>query len=312
MKKEYYFLNYFNIRTFFLGIGLSRIIKDTKSLCFISIALGTIMGIIILKLFNKEIKNTLVNVILASTLFVIALMIITNMISSMFLTEMPKFLVALPIILVIFYILTKKERVIYRITNILIVINITLFIITIMALLPYVKSINFTYNTIPLKNILIASLEYALLSTTPILISKDKKHYKIPIIKTYVISSLSLALAFALVIGILGANTVSVYRYPEYVVLKRITLFNNSANLENILCFYWIFDALMFLTTCANLMKKTLGLKGSMIWIIILTLITGIINSNYIYIAFIYNHILSIFIVVITLLFFLNKKEVDG
>lgn len=312
MKTEYKFLNYFNMRSFFLGVGLSRILSSTKEMFFISIILGTILGIIILKLMNISIKKRMINVLICSILFIMALIILSNMISSMYLTEMPKFMVGIPIIIVILYTLKQQEKVIFKITNILIVINILFFVLSIIALIPYIKLINFSYTDVHISNILLSSLEYAFLSTTPIIISKDEKFKDVSVIKTYVISSVTMSILFAITLGILGSNMASVYRYPEYIILKRITLFNNSANLENIICLYWIFDVLMFLITCSNRIKDIIGVKKASILIIGLLFITGFFNSDYIYIIFIYKYTYIVFGTILLLLYLFNKKRLKA
>lgn len=312
MKTEYKFLNYFNMRSFFLGVGLSRILSSTKEMFFISIILGTILGIIILKLMNISIKKRMINVLICSILFIMALIILSNMISSMYLTEMPKFMVGIPIIIVILYTLKQQEKVIFKITNILIVINILFFVLSIIALIPYIKLINFSYTDVHISNILLSSLEYAFLSTTPIIISKDEKFKDVSVIKTYVISSVTMSILFAITLGILGSNMASVYRYPEYIILKRITLFNNSANLENIICLYWIFDVLMFLITCSNRIKDIIGVKKASILIIGLLFITSFFNSDYIYIIFIYKYTYIVFGTILLLLYLFNKKRLKA
>lgn len=312
MKTEYKFLNYFNMRSFFLGVGLSRILSSTKEMFFISIILGTILGIIILKLMNISIKKRMINVLICSILFIMALIILSNMISSMYLTEMPKFMVGIPIIIVILYTLKQQEKVIFKITNILIVINILFFVLSIIALILYIKLINFSYTDVQISNILLSSLEYAFLSTTPIIISKDEKFKDVSVIKTYVISSVTMSILFAITLGILGSNMASVYRYPEYIILKRITLFNNSANLENIICLYWIFDVLMFLITCSNRIKDIIGVKKASILIIGLLFITSFFNSDYIYIIFIYKYTYIVFGTILLLLYLFNKKRLKA
>lgn len=312
MKTEYKFLNYFNMRSFFLGVGLSRILSSTKEMFFISIILGTILGIIILKLMNISIKKRMINVLICSILFIMALIILSNMISSMYLTEMPKLMVGIPIIIVILYTLKQQEKVIFKITNILIVINILFFVLSIIALIPYIKLINFSYTDVHISNILLSSLEYAFLSTTPIIISKDEKFKDVSVIKTYIISSVTMSILFAITLGILGSNMASVYRYPEYIILKRITLFNNSANLENIICLYWIFDVLMFLITCSNRIKNIIGVKKASILITGLLFITSFFNSDYIYIIFIYKYTYIVFGTILLLLYLFNKKRLKA
>jgi len=53
MKKEYNILNYFNMRSLFLGVGLSKILIDAKELFWLALILGTILGILIFNTFSK-------------------------------------------------------------------------------------------------------------------------------------------------------------------------------------------------------------------------------------------------------------------
>ncbi|MDE5630964.1 MAG: hypothetical protein K2I70_05120, partial [Bacilli bacterium] len=91
MKKDFNILNYFNMRSLFLGVGLSKILIDAKEMFWISLILGTLIGTIILKFIHIELKNKIVNTAVACVFFAIGLMFLLNMITTMYLTEMPKF-----------------------------------------------------------------------------------------------------------------------------------------------------------------------------------------------------------------------------
>ena len=71
MKKEYNILNYFNMRSLFLGVGLSKILIDAKELFWLALILGTILGILILKFIHLDLKNKVINTLIASIFFAI-------------------------------------------------------------------------------------------------------------------------------------------------------------------------------------------------------------------------------------------------
>lgn len=124
MKREFNILNYLNSRALFMGIGLSKLLIQAHEYIWISLILGTIIGAILIHFVKFKMKKSLLNVVICSILFVIGLNILINMISTMYLTEMPKLLVGIPIILLVMYILNKREVIIYRVANILFVLNI--------------------------------------------------------------------------------------------------------------------------------------------------------------------------------------------
>ena len=66
---------------------------------------------------------------------------------------------------------------------------------------------------------------------------------------------------FLLTYGILGANLVDIYRYPEYMTLKKIKLFNFVEKVENIVSITWIFDLFITLAVSGNNMKELLPKK---------------------------------------------------
>lgn len=309
MKRQFNILNYFNMRALFMGIGLSRILIRTNELFIISIILGTILGSIILSCLKIELKNKYINIFASSILIIISLIIVINMISTMYLTEMPKWLVGLPLIFLILYILSKEEIVIFRVGSILIVLNLLLYFLTFTSLVQIIEPINFTYTGTTFNNVLIGALEYTLYSITPIYITKDKDYATIPLVKTYVISSITMSILFILTYGILGSKLVNIFRYPEYIILKKITFLDTLANVQNIISFIWIFDILMLLLSCGNCIKKSLNNK-KLIYIIIplLLIITSIINKHYVAIISVYKYCACILGGLFILLILFNKK----
>lgn len=309
MKKDFNILNYFNMRSLFLGIGLSKILIDAKELFWISLILGTLIGVLILKFIHIELKNRFINIIIASIFFSFGITILLNMISTMYLTEMPKFFVGIPLLLLIIYVISKKEITIFRISNILIIINIAMFILMFLSLVHSIKLINFSYTGTPVNKVILASFEYAIFSSVPTFITRHKKFSDESLIKTYVISSFTMGLLFFLTLGMLGPGLVSLYRYPEYIILKEVTFFDTLANLENFISFIWIFDIVIFLISCANTIKKSfMNDKITYIFIIILFLSISYFNRFYEFIISNYKYSFQILTLSLIILFLFNRK----
>ncbi len=297
------------MRSLFLGVGLSKILIDAKELFWLALILGTILGILILKFIHLDLKNKVINTLIASIFFAIGLTFLLNMIATMYLTETPKFFIGIPLILLIIYILSKKEIVLFRISSILIVINVFLFMAMFLSLIHSVDFINFSYTNTPLKNVLFASLEYALFSTVPTMITRHKKFSDTSLIKTYIVSSITMGLLFFLTYGMLGPYLIETYRYPEYIILKEVTFFETLANLENFISFIWIFDVLIFLVSCGNTIKKSINNEKITFTIIILLLfIVSYLNKFYEYIITTYKYTFFILLICSSLLYLFNRK----
>ncbi len=310
MKREFNILNYLNSRALFMGIGLSKLLIQAHEYIWISLILGTIIGAILIHFVKFKMKKSLLNVVICSILFVIGLNILINMISTMYLTEMPKLLVGIPIILLVMYILNKREVIIYRVANILFVLNIFLYVVAMLSLISDFHLENFTYSNTPIQNVIFSALEFALFSTLPTLITRDENTANISLVKTYIISAITMGTWFLLTYGILGANLVDIYRYPEYIILKKISIMNFLENIENIVSFVWLFDIIIFLLCNGNAIKKNVdNPKVINILLPILLLITAFINRFYILILYIYKYSSIILLILAILLFVANKKR---
>ncbi len=310
MKREFNILNYLNSRALFMGIGLSKLLIQAHEYIWISLILGTIIGAILIHFVKFKMKKSLLNVVICSILFVIGLNILINMISTMYLTEMPKLLVGIPIILLVMYILNKREVIIYRVANILFVLNIFLYVVAMLSLVSDFHLENFTYSNTPIQNVIFSALEFALFSTLPTLITRDENTANISLVKTYIISAITMGTWFLLTYGILGANLVDIYRYPEYIILKKISIMNFLENIENIVSFVWLFDIIIFLLCNGNAIKKNVdNPKVINILLPILLLITAFINRFYILILYIYKYSSIILLILAILLFVANKKR---
>ncbi len=109
--------------------------------------------------------------------------------------------------------------------------------------------------------------------------------------------------------GILGANVSSIVRYPEYLILKEVSLTTAIQNIENIVSYMWIIDVFILLASCGNSIKNNVKNK----WVIniilpILLFITTYMNDHYEFILVLYKFSPFILAGVLALTWLTNKK----
>lgn len=280
MIKEYNKLSYFSFRALFMGIGLSKILNSTHSYFFISIIIGTILGLLIMYLYNNT-ANKYISIISNLLLLIMLFTIIINMISTMYLTDMSRLMIGIPFLLLIIYQITKPNVNIYRVANILLILNLTIYIFASFSLTKYIDLTNIEFTNFNLKTIISNSILYALFSISPYIFNKDENTIKYKSYKTYIISSITISLIFFFTISILGNSLIELYRYPEYIILKKVSFTNAIENIENIVCFMWIFDIYMLMINSANQIKNNVSNKILLYLILISSLFIAIIILKY-------------------------------
>ena len=212
MKNDFNILNYFNTRALFMGIGLSRIISQAHEYSYISIILGTLIGLLLLYLLKLEMKNSFINILLNSCIIIMSLVLLINMISTMYLTKMPKLLIGLPFVLLLLYLLNKKEIVLYRLSGIMLFFNLLCYLFAFFSLSRYFTFDNFYYTNVSIKSVVTCALEFALYSITPTFLTRNSETKDINIYKMYLVSCFTMGIIFMLTYGILGANVSSIVR----------------------------------------------------------------------------------------------------
>lgn len=309
MKKDFNILNYFNTRALFMGIGLSRIISQAHEYSYISIILGTLIGLFLLYLLKLEMKNSFINILLNSCIIIMSLVLLINMISTMYLTKMPKLLIGLPFVLLLLYLLNKKEIVLYRLSGIMLFFNLLCYLFAFFSLSRYFTFDDFYYTNVSIKSVVTCALEFALYSITPTFLTRNSETKDINIYKMYLVSCFTMGIIFMLTYGILGANVSSIVRYPEYLILKEVSLTTAIQNIENIVSYMWIIDVFILLASCGNSIKNNVKNK----WVIniilpILLFITTYMNDHYEFILVLYKFSPFILAGVLALTWLTNKK----
>lgn len=319
-EKNYLSLTHFFSKALFLGIGVSKVLVDAKESAIISILLGTFIGSLILlflsKLsFNKTNKfRKIVMIILLYFMLIIGLVEFTTLISSIYLIDLKKYFIMFPTLLLLIYMNTKDIGVHMKVSNILFIISLFIFIIAFLALVPKVDYLNLLplFNT-SFKNILFTSLEFSLFSVVPnILYGYLDYNNSKKLIKNYLISNLFLALVIVVTQGILSVELVKMFKYPEYIVLKKISLLDFVNNVENIISFLWIFTIFMYLSMCSKeIYDISYELFNKKYIYPIFLLISMYFISNYcldnvIFLLFLYNNLWLILLVILVMYILVN------
>lgn len=287
MKKitnfENYSLIYLLTFPLFMGIGFSKIIKNVGSDAWISAVIGTFLGLIINYIIKKmpSEDNKYFKILYSAGLLIISTMLIGKLVSSIYLNRTPAWFVLIPGESLIFYTALKGKKTLYQSASLLIIVHLLLFLITALTLIP---TINFDYFRPVLVNdfskLLSSGIDFALISTAPMILVDDfKKRYNY---KVYLVSSLLLIIMIFCTIGNLGIEIAKLYRYPEYMVLKKVSILDFIENIENILFSLWIIN--MFTITslsCINIKEETNSKVLLTILVLIVIIVGGVILNNY-------------------------------
>lgn len=303
-KYEYNSLLYLISQPLFLGIGFVKIIRDLGNDYWISIILGIIIGLFInyiLKMFLKK-NNNIIFILINIIILLIITSSLTKCISSLYLNKTPDIVIMIPLLLIAFYSSNKNDETIFKVANIIILINAVLFLVAFISLLPLISLSNFTpvFGSSGVLNILLSSLDFALISTAPFIIFPNfKKNYNN---KIYLMSTLTIIIFFILIIGTLGINVASIFNYPEYIIFKRVSFLDFFDNIQNIIFMMWIFSTFSLIGLSSLNIRKYSNKKTLLIIIVLIILISNVI-SNYKLFNFIFTNIryilLSLFILLI-------------
>lgn len=273
MKK----INKFNVLQYmlsfglFMGAGLSNILNLAKEEVWICGIVGTVIGYIILLIFSKlnESSFKITSLIANITLLFFGLYSTTKLISSIYLSNTPIYFIMIPNILLVLYTVKKGLNSFLRASFVLFIFFMILMIFSAGMLAP---SVDLDFFKPVLINgagkIILGSISFAVTSVFPILLMPDFKMQFSS--KCYLLSSVNLLIVIVCTFGNLGSEMSELYRYPEYIVLKRISALNFIDNVENILFMIWIIVGFESSVTSSLNIAKMYGKKFFYIVILIL------------------------------------------
>jgi len=279
-KLENFATNYFLTRALFLGIGFSVIIGLSKQDSFLAFGVGTLLGILLIFLINKiqkfkgekklcdvlkEMKGLgfflrIVFLLFGMALLAEGLTFIQLFASSFFLIKTPIWFISLPLLLLILRISKNGITTTFRVATCLFPISVFLTLISLGALCGYatldnVKPLFVTETMDFVKSV----FYYTSLSVSPSILmlvtNKSNSTW------SYLFGSFTLVAKMFLILAIIGPLLATIYRFPEYIILKEIKLLDFIEKIENIVALSWIFDVFVYLSMSSVFIKELLPKK---------------------------------------------------
>ena len=206
------------------------------------------------KIIGKIINSILI-------LFVCSYVIIfywnfTNFISSQYLYNTPQTFITILFIIPIVYLLSKGIKIVLRSSIVIFIMTFTFYIIAATGLIPQIHVENI-YPILaegigqPLKAVF-TGVGYLVLPTLLITcISKDSyvdtNNFKKRLIIAYFIVFLTIEIMIFTTLAIFGVELVMLYQYPEFQILRRVTIGGFIERVESTLSIHWILDLFMMI-----------------------------------------------------------------
>lgn len=281
-KFENFSVNYFLTRALFLGIGFSLIIGITKQDSILAFLIGTFIGLFFIFLIDKVQKYKgdktlneilkemngigiflrIVFILYGLSLLCEGLTFIQLFASSFFLVRTPTWFISLPLILLLIRIAKNGIKTTFRVATCLFPFSIFLTVFSLCALFSYADISNVSPLFVTEKIDFLKSIfYYTSLSVSPsilmLITQKSKSTW------SYLFGSVTLIMKMFLIIAIVGPILASIYRFPEYIILKEIKILNFIEKIENIVALSWIFDVFIYLSMASLLVKELIPKKGN-------------------------------------------------
>ncbi len=273
----------------FVGMASYIIFSYSNIDTYISAILGTLIGILPLLIFifimkhseNKDIvdlNNTIygkifgniLNVIFNASVLFMATMALYNISQFVDINYMPdtntnylRILILVPIV----YAASKNITVISKISQIILVINLAIFILTILGCIGTCNINNvFPIMKDGIKPVVNSTIIYVIFTTFPIFLLTiipqssvmQEKYKSRKIFFMYFLGNFMLIAIIIITILILGEDLIPLFRYPEYTALKRFELFKIIRRIENTLSLQFVFNSIMYLIVSFHFIIQSL------------------------------------------------------
>ena len=339
------------------GISLLNVIHTSGVDSYLSVIFMALLGLIPLSIIiyisnynhdlniidiNKDIFGKVFGNIINYLIFIIYLVIsifitfsIDNLIVSQFLSETPLIIVTIVFSIVTIYNLSKGFQSMSRVTFILLFINLFLVVLGFFGLFPTFELSNIKpFLEHGIKNPFIGGLSLISTNILPILVMLvipknniiDKENYTKKLIKYYFIAIIVILSIVLMTIGNLGIYLSKLFQYPEYFVLKKISLLDFIDRIENIVTIKWIFSRfstysiiLYFLCKIINNSNDDkVSIKSSIIIIAFITLVVIVLVFNrstlfnsfsYKYYPYITGSLFIFYILIVIGIYFKKRKK---
>lgn len=304
------------------GIGIAAYVAffSVKQDAWISVIVSGIIGLIPLSIYlylmnyRKDLDffslneylfgNILGKIINTIIVAVVSLCVIiyffnlTNFISSQYLNKTNNILIIIVLIVPVIYLLLQDLKVIGRTTFILFLFSLVLLFFSIVGLLGQIEldnikpimenSIGDIFITAS-KLICYMVFQLILLLSVPKNDIVNNKNFTKSILKTYFLVYIIATAVLFIIVGVLGSNLALIYQYPEFHVLKRISIGGFIERVESTLSLRWIFYMFTIVVFGLYFVKKylsvTFNIKNDSIikFIITITSLIILLLSNQIF-----------------------------
>lgn len=276
---EYGIFVYFIMRATSLGICINSYLYNAGVDGYLCPIIGTIIGIIplliLIKIFNYKpalnineknvqlfgkIVGNIINMILILFFIFFGIIIMWNLINfigSQYLYKTPGVYISIIFAISFLYISSKNINVISRVSNILFYTSLLIFIVSFFGLVNQIKFDNLLpFLEYGLKGPLIGGINHLIYTVFPLFILliipknsiRDNNKISKKILLFYFIANISKIIVITFLISIFGIDLATLYEYPEYVILRRISTQGFFQRFESILAIQWIFDIFIMLT----------------------------------------------------------------
>ena len=280
-------LLFFIIHGGIFGTGVNILLKLAEEDMWIATITGIILGFIpfylyislstkhpdknifeiIESVFGKGIGKVIVAII---TLFAISFTLfyfwdLTNLISSQYLYNTPQLFVYIIFAIPLVYILSKGIKVALRSIVVIFFITMILYIITFVSLVPQAQIINLypilKNGIAPVIHAAFGFIAYCIspilfIGAIPVHYYEDKENYKKYMIISYIISSITVFAIPFLVITVFGIDLAQLYQYPEFQILRRVSIGGFIERVESTLSIQWIFELFVLITMGMYFIKQ--------------------------------------------------------
>lgn len=269
---------FFFTRTLFWGFGLSLILNMAGTSFWISEVLGLIVGLIILLFVKKVNTSKLVRTLSGFSIALLATMILVNMGGTLYLRDTPNWLLGIVPILAGLIIGASRKESLKRTLLVLFIYAFFIYLSGTIILSMNAKPDNLLPFTPEFGGILKGAAIFTLTSITPVLSLGDIEDKK-SLIGFYLVGAATIILTSLLTILVLGSKEAMLYRYPEYILLKRIKIYDFFTNVDNLFVIPMVVD---FIITIAYGFRniEIWGKTGKIIFPLLMLIISVIFCSS--------------------------------
>lgn len=210
---------------------------------------GGILGLILIIIYQKLNlkKYTIFKLILLLTLIILSLATLNNVtyfIQNNILRNFSYLMIAIPFLALSIYIAIKGYHTYIKTIELSSYILITIFILSIIMLIPYIEPSNFTgFN----YNLTTNFIDVAILILIIFIAFNYLNNYQINY-KIYTFSIINIVFLRLLTTSILSNTLENVFDYPYISIFKKISYFEFLERLEGFLSMQYLFDYLFLLT----------------------------------------------------------------